>query len=135
MKWLKIKDKSVGFYLELAAAVLLVVALIMGSSGGPLLNNTNFGADMIVVVVLAAVLAVAPFFHKFRFWALLPAACSFVALGILFNGGAAVIMDRINNVVYSGGNFDSVVTLFILTAAACLLCIVACFMGTERRSA
>ena len=53
----------------------------------------------------------------------------------LIPGGAAVIMDRINNVVYSGGNFDSVVTLFILTAAACLLCIVACFMGTERRSA
>ena len=90
---------------------------------------------LVITVVLAAVLAVAPFFHKFRFWALLPAACSFVALGILFNGGAAVIMDRINNVVYSGGNFDSVVTLFILTAAACLLCIVACFMGTERRSA
>lgn len=135
MTWLKIKDKSVGFYLEVAAAVLLIVTLAMGSSGGPLLNNTNFGADMIAVVVVCAVLALAPLFHKFRFWGLLPAACSFVALGIVVNDGAAVIMDRINNVVYSGGNFDSVLTFLILTGAACLLCIVACFIGTERKSA
>ena len=34
MSWLKIKDKGVGFYLELAAAVLLVVALIMVRAAG-----------------------------------------------------------------------------------------------------
>lgn len=135
MTWLKIKDKSVGFYLEVVAAVLLIVTLIMGSNGGPLLNNTNFGGDMIAVVVICAVLAVAPFFHKFRFWGLLPAVCSFVALGIVVNDGAAVIMDRINNVVYSGGNFDSVLTFLILTGVACILCIAACFIGTERKSA
>ena len=135
MKWLKIKDKSIGFYLDLVAAVLLIVTLAIGSSGGPLLNNTNFGADMIVVVVLCVLLAVAPLFHKLRFWSLLPAACSFVSLDIVVNNGAAVIMDRINNVVYSGGKFESVLAFLILTGIACVLCIVACFMGTERKTA
>lgn len=133
MTWLKIKDKGIGFYLELAAAALLVAVLVMGSSGGPLLNNTNFGADMIVMTVLGALLALAPLFHKFRFWALLPAVCAFSALGIVVNGGAAVIMDRVNNVVYSGGNFDSVLIFLILTGVSCILCIVSCFLGTERR--
>lgn len=126
----RLKRKGIGFYLELVAAVLAIVTLILGLNGQALLNNTNFGVEMIVVVVLGAVLAIASLFLDFNFWGLLPAVCYFVAFGLVINGGAAVIMDKINNVVYSGGNFDSVVLYLGLLGAACLLSIVACFSGT-----
>lgn len=128
-----LKTKKVGFYLELVAAMFAVVTLILGLNGHALLNNENFGAEMIVVVVLGAVFAIAAFFVQFRFWGLLPAVCFFIAFGFVINGGAAVIMDRINNVVYSGGDFNSVVTYLAMLGIASILSVAACFFGTVKK--
>lgn len=127
-----LKNKSIGCYLELLAAVLAIVTVIMGATGNALLNNASFDAFMIVIMSLGAVLAIAGFFVKFDFWLLLPAICFFIGFGMIVNGGAAVIMDKINNVVYSGGNFNAVVSYLIMMGVSCILSIVACFMKSKR---
>ena len=128
-----LKKRGLSAYLELIAAVLALATVIMGATGKALLNNASFDWVMILIMGAGIVLAIVGFFFRFDFWVLLPAACFFVGFGLIVNGGAAVIMDRINNVVYSGGNFNAVVTYLVFMGIACILSIVACFLPAAKK--
>lgn len=129
-----LKNKGIGFYLEAVAAILAIVTLVLGVNGKALTNNANIGIDVIIVVAIGVACAIAGFFVDFDFWTLLPAVCFFVAFGMIISGGAAVIVDKINNISFVGGDFTQVVTYLILLGVSSLLCIVACFFGRKRKT-
>lgn len=126
---IKLRKPNISFYLQLLGAILAVVTLILGLDGGALSQNRNFGIEMIAVVALFFVTAIAPIVVRLKFWALVPAVCSFVAFGLAISGGAAVIVDKINNISFVGGNFTMVVTFLILLGISCILSIAACFVS------
>ncbi|MBO4989987.1 MAG: hypothetical protein J6D37_06610 [Clostridia bacterium] len=130
----RVKTRSIGFWLELVGGVLAIVTLVMGMTQNALVTNTNFDVPTVVLLILGAVLAIAGFFVDFDFWALLPAACFFVALGLVAIGGAPVIADWFNKVVYSGGNLSCVIAYLSMLGASSLLSIAACYLPASKKN-
>lgn len=130
----KLKTAGIGVWLGIGAGIIAFVCMIMGATGKALLDNTGFGADIIIFVIVGMLLSFAAFFFRFNFWQLIPTLFYSLAFGSVINGGAAVIMDKINNVVYSGGDFTSVVIYLVLLGVACVLSIVACFLNPSRET-
>ena len=52
--------------------------------------------------------------------------------GMIINEGLPVIVDKINDISFQGGNFPLVMTYVIMSFAACLLSIIACFLKKRK---
>lgn len=128
----RLKNKGIGFYLELIAAVLAIVTAILGMTQNALTTNTNFTPVMDILLFVGALAAIAGFFVDFDFWPLIPAICFSVVFGLTVNGGANVIADWFNKVVYSGGNLTCVISYLIMLGAASILSIVACYLNPKK---
>ncbi len=128
----KVKSAGISVWLGIAAAILVIIAVAMAATGNALTSNTSLGADAVAVGVVGIVFSLAAFWFRFNFWQLIPAILYTVTLGLTIKSGINVLMDRFNDVVYSGGNFDMVVTYLALLGAACILCIAACFINPTR---
>ena len=123
-----LKKKGLYFYLLVLAAVLSAVTLALGTTQHAMTTNMNFSIGLIVVLAAGIVLVVANIFVNFDFWPLLPAVCFFASLGMIVNEGIPVVVDKINNISFQGGNFTQVAAFLGMMLAASLLGIIACFV-------
>lgn len=130
----KVKSAGIGIWLGIAAAVIELIAVIMAATGDALTSNTSLGADAVAVGVVGILLSLAALWVRFNFWQLMPVILYTVTFGLTVKSGINVRMDRFNDVVYSGGNFDMVVIYLVLLGVACILCIAACFINPTRKT-
>lgn len=130
----KVKSAGIGIWLGIAAAVIELIAVIMAATGDALTGNTSLGADAVAVGVVGILLSLAALWVRFNFWQLMPVILYTVTFGLTVKSGINVLMDRFNDVVYSGGNFDMVVIYLVLLGVACILCIAACFINPTRKT-
>lgn len=110
----KVKSAGIGIWLGIAAAVIELIAVIMAATGDALTSNTSLGADAVAVGVVGILLSLAALWVRFNFWQLMPVILYTVTFGLTVKSGINVLMDRFNDVVYSGGNFDMVVIYLVL---------------------
>ena len=115
-----IHKKEVDCILMSAAAVLALVTVIMGATQKAMTLNVNFSLQLILSLSAAVTVAILRFFANFDF---LP-----LAMSVLLSAG----FDKINDISFQGGNFPLVMTYVIMSFAACLLSIIACFLKKRK---
>lgn len=124
----RIKNKAIGSYLCLAAALLALITAIVflatQATAAPLGHDGTAPGIVLLVGVAAAVVF---FLFPVRFGALIQAVIYNVALYLVVVQLYFVFADVINHVTYAGGNAGLCVCYMAGTLVACLLSIAACF--------
>lgn len=124
----RVKNKALGSYLCLAAALVALVTAIVflatQATAAPLGHDGNAPGVVLLLGVAAAVML---FLVPVRFGALIQAAIYNVALYLVVVQLYFVFADVINHVTYAGGNAGLCVFYIVGTLIACLLSTVACF--------
>ena len=123
-----IHKKEVDCILMSAAAVLALVTVIMGATQKAMTLNVNFSLQLILSLSAAVTVAILRFFANFDFLPLAMSVLLSAGFGMIINEGLPVIVDKINE----GGNFPLVMTYVIMSFAACLLSIIACFLKKRK---
>lgn len=126
-----LKDKTVWFYVEIAAAVLTVIAMVIGWITKGLVKNT-FSGSIVICAVIAILLEV---LYQFVDLEILPLAVTIMyalTFGIIGNQGSYVISDHFNGVSFLGGNYSMVLQCLFLTGAALVLSIIALFNDQKK---
>ena len=122
--------KKRGLYLVLlaVAAVLAVVTAVLGATQNAMTLNTSFSPLLTVSLVAGAVLVAVHLFVDWDFLPLLASICFSAGFGMIINKGLAVVVDKLNDISFQGGNFPLVAAYMGMAFAACVLSIVACFI-------
>lgn len=127
------KKKGLYSYLLVLAAILALVTVILGATQKAMTTNYNFSLPLIIVMAVSVVAAAANLFVRFDFMPLLTSILFSVGFGMIIDQGLPVIVDKINNISFQGGNFQSVAAYVAMMAVACILSFIACF--TKKREA
>ncbi len=124
----RIKNKALGSYLCLAAALVALVTAIVflttQATAAPL-GHTGTAPGIVLLAGVAA--AVVLFIFPIRFGALIQAIIYNIALYLVVVQLYFVFADVINKVTYAGGNAGLCVLYMAGTFLACLLSVAACF--------
>lgn len=124
----RIKNKALGSYLCLAAAVVaLITAVVFLATQATAAPLGHDGTAPGIVLLIGVAAAVVFFLFPVRFGALIQAAIYNVALYLVVVQLYFVFADIINKVTYAGGNAGLCVLYMAGTLIACLLSIAACF--------
>jgi hypothetical protein len=124
----RIKQKGLYYVLQLVASLLALVTLILGATQQAMTTNQNFSTGLMVALAVGIVLVVANLFVDLDFWPLLPSVSFFLGLGMIVNEGLPVVVDKINNISFQGGNFEMVAAYLVMMLVASVLSIIACFV-------
>jgi hypothetical protein len=128
-KYLNIRIYSL---LEAVAAVLAIITAILGMSHTAMLMSTSFTADIFVFLFIGAAVSVSTMFLKFDFIPVISSVFYSVAFAFVVVHGAQVIMDKINNITFSGGNADQVISYVVLLVITIVISVVACFISDPK---
>lgn len=126
-----LKDKTLWFYAELAAAVLVVIALVIGWTTKGLVKNT-FSVSIVVCGVIGILLEVLYLFVNLEILPLAVTIMYALTFGIIGNQGSYVISDHFNGVNFLGGNYSMVLQCLFLTGIALVLSIIALFNDQKK---
>lgn len=124
------KNRTVGFYIGLAAAVVALIGDILYIAiDGADRTFTSAGFALVLVGAIAELLVV---FTEFRFAPLIPAAFYIGGFALALNVALPSLSDVWNGVTFIGGN----ATLGVIFSATFLICATAqtasCFMNQRR---
>ncbi len=123
--------KSADVLLLMISAVLAVVTVILGATQKAMTLNTNFSVPLIASLAGGIVLTVIYAFSHVDFLSLLASVCFSAGFGMIINEGLAVVVDKINDISFQGGNFPQVAAYMVMMLLACVLSIIACFKGKK----
>lgn len=123
-----LKKRGLYYYLLLAASVLALITVILGATQKAMTTNYNFSLPLIIVMVVGIIVVVVNLFIDFDFMPLLASVLYSISFGMIFDQGLPVIVDKINNISFQGGNFNSVAAYIGMMLVACILCFAACFI-------
>ena len=128
-----ISKKGIGWYLCSAAAVLgLIMAIILFATQKEWLPNNMVGTGAGVCLIVAFVVQIALTFFPLKFSAWLNVILYCIAFGIIVNKIPDAIAGVINNVEYTGGNFEGCMFYAIGTLVITVVAIVAAFMSQTK---
>ncbi len=129
---INLKNKGMDWRLcAVAAVIALVTALYILFTYQTVLPNSLNGTDIVLALLVGVVLHVAVTFFPVRFAPLLGVVCYSAAFGLVLNKIPSAIVDYINGIFYTGGDFGGCVAYAACTFAAVLLAIIACFLSRE----
>ena len=129
--------KKRGLYLVLlaVAAVLAVVTAILGATQNAMTLNTSFSPLLTASLLVGAALTAVHLFVDWDFLPLLASVCFSAGFGMIVNEGLAVVVDKMNDISFQGGNFPLVAAYLAMAFIACVLSIAACFMKKKAEKA
>ncbi len=125
------QKNSVDVVLLIIAAVLSVITIVLGATQKAVTLNTNFSLPLIASLAGGVVLTVIYVFSRVDFLSLFASVCFSAGFGMIINEGLAVVVDKINDISFQGGNFQQVAAYMGMMLTACLLGIIACFKGKK----
>lgn len=124
----RIKNKALGSYLCLAAALIaLVTAIVFLTTQATAAPLGHTGTTPGIVLLAGVAAAIVFFLVPVRFGALIQAIIYNIALYLVVVQLYFVFADVINHVTFAGGNAGLCVFYMAGTLVACLLSVVACF--------
>ena len=127
-----IKNKGLYYVLMAVAAILAVVTAIMGATQKAMTLNVNFSIPLIISLAAGAIFVLVNAFVDFDFLPLLSSVLFSAGFGMIINEGLPVIVDKINDISFQGGNFSLVAAYVGMSFIACLLSFVACFLKKKK---
>ena len=132
---MKLNAKGIHVYLILLASVLALITVCLGATRQAMTTNANFSTPLILVMAAGILCGVLNLFSRVDFLPLVASVLFSAGFGMIFDQGLPVVVDRLNNITFQGGDFTQVVLYLSLMAAACLLSIVSCFMKKKAEKA
>lgn len=124
-----ITKKSIGWYLcSVAAIFALVLAIIVFATQADVLPNNMVGTGIGICLIVGFVVQVAVTFFPIKFAAWLSVILYGIAFGITVNKIPNAIVDYINGIFYTGGDFGGCMFYAIGTLAVAVIAIVAAFL-------
>lgn len=130
----RMKNKSVGSYLSLAAAVVaLVTGIVFLTTQETAAPLGHTGVMPGVMLLVGAVVSIVLFFVPVRFGALIQTVLYNIALYQVVVQLYFVFADVINHVTFAGGNAGLCVFYMAGTLIACLLSVISCFCKPTKK--
>ena len=139
------KNKSVAFYLFLAAAVVGLVGTVIyaaysssayGKINGGAQVGSHFNALIFVLMLLGSLTCVLPVLKpEWKFAPIVPVIFSSAAFGYYINDRLVMIEEHLNHIygmMESGGNLMTVIVIFVFMLITAITLIVASFMNNEK---
>ena len=123
-----LKSRGLYSWLLVVSAILALITVILGATQQAMTTNYNFSTPLIIVMAVGVVVAVVNLFLRLDFMPLLASILFSVGFGMIFDQGLPVVVDRINNISFQGGNFNSVAAYMAMMLVACILSFIACFI-------
>lgn len=148
MKFLNLfKNKSVAFYLFIAAGVVSLVGTVIyaaysGSAYGKINGGSqvgsHFNALIFVLMLLGSLTCVLPVLKsKWKFTPIIPIIFSSAAFGYYIDDRLVMIEEHFNHIygmMESGGNLITVMVIFVFMLISAITLIVASFMDSEKNT-
>ena len=123
-----LNKKALYSWLLAIGAVLIVVTTVLGATQKAMTTNTNFTLPLILVLAAGAAAALSNLFIRLDFMPLVTSFLFSAGFGMIFSQGLPIIIDRLNNISFQGGNFSCVAAYMIMAFIACVLSFIACFI-------
>ena len=123
-----VKKRGLYSWLLVVSAILALITVILGATQQAMTTNYNFSTPLIIVMAVGVVVAIVNLFLRLDFMPLLASILFSVGFGMIFDQGLPVVVDRINNISFQGGNFNSVAAYMAMMLVACILSFIACFI-------
>ena len=123
-----LKSRGLYSWLLVVSAILALITVILGATQQAMTTNYNFSTPLIIVMAVGVVGAIVNLFLRLDFMPLLASILFSVGFGMIFDQGLPVVVDRINNISFQGGNFNSVAAYMAMMLVACILSFIACFI-------
>ena len=123
-----LKSRGLYSWLLVVSAILALITVILGATQKAMTTNYNFSTPLIIVMVAGVVAAIVNLFLRLDFMPLLASILFSVGFGMIFDQGLPVVVDKINNISFQGGNFNSVAAYMAMMLVACILSFIACFI-------
>lgn len=123
-----VKKRGLYSWLLVVSAILALITVILGATQKAMTTNYNFSTPLIIVMVAGVVAAIVNLFLRLDFMPLLASILFSVGFGMIFDQGLPVVVDKINNISFQGGNFNSVAVYMVMMLIACVLSFIACFI-------
>lgn len=123
-----LKSRGLYSWLLVVSAILALITVILGATQQAMTTNYNFSTPLIIVMAVGVVVAIVNLFLRLDFMPLLASILFSVGFGMIFDQGLPVVVDRINNISFQGGNFNSVAAYMAMMLVACILSFIACFI-------
>lgn len=130
-----VKNKTVGFWLGLGAAVALLLTDILFIALD--FGDNTFSIVTFALILVGAAIEIAYFFLDFKFLDFLPLAaclCFGVAIGQHWQLGLETLSDVWNGVNFIGGNYRMAVGFGIVFVLGTITAIVSCFLGQRKEA-
>ena len=123
-----LKQKGFYYILLAAAAVLILVTAIMGATQKAMTKSVGFSIPLIISLAAGVAVVVIDAFTSFDPLPLIASALFSVGFGLILYEGLPVVVDKINDISYQGGNFSLVMTYLVIAFIACVISFAACFL-------
>lgn len=128
-----VKDRTVGYWLALAASVIMLVADIIFIATD--LGDRTFSYITFVFVLLGVAIEVVyvAFDKKYLdFLPIISCVCYGVAVGQHWKLGLATLSDLWNGVNFVGGNYNAAIAFGVIFVVCTVAAIVSCFMKQKK---
>lgn len=130
MKRLFLKEKTIGFYISLVAAVASLVTDIVYIVTD--MGDRTFSMAVFILSLFAAVLITVNVLWRNPLGLLPSAICAAAAVGIQIYVSIPTITDIFNKVNFYGGNHMAAVVFPVLHLVIAILFVIACFMKNRK---
>lgn len=127
-----LKKKGADFYLMLVAAAASVVCGVLVLLWGGFATAATVTVQIPILLFIGAAVFIVSVWFDLDFMPVLEGAFYVLAFAFILSYSINVIVDQINAIQYSGGDFTSCLTYLILSVGSILLTIVACFCKKQR---
>lgn len=127
-----LKKKGADFYLMLVAALASVVCGVLVLLWGGFATAATVTVQIPILLFIGAAVFIVSVWFDLDFMPVLEGAFYVLAFAFILSYSINVIVDQINAIQNSGGDFASCLTYLILSVGSILLTIVACFCKKQR---
>lgn len=130
-----VKDKTVAYWLALAAAAVMLITDIIFIATD--LGDRTFSLVTFFLVLLGVIIEVVYAVFDISFLDFLPilsCACYGVAVGNHWNLGLATLSDVWNGVIFVGGNPQAALAFGIIFLIGTIAALVSCFMKQKKNN-
>ena len=127
------KDRTIGFYLCLGAAVIALISSIIFIAVD--YGDITFSTVAFVLMLIGALSTVAVIFTDFKFVTIIPVLFYSIALGVHVYTVVPSLTDLFTGVVFYGGNQGIAIAFTIIFAIATIAAIASSFMAQKKTEA
>ena len=122
------KNKGVAWYILAITSILsIIVSFVVFGTWAEWLPNNMVGTGFALLLLFGGFIGIAQVVFPLRFSSIIQVIIYTIALGICISKTVNAIVDKINDVYYTGGSFDGCMFYLISIGIITIACVVSSF--------